>query len=144
MEEDDMTTTVKKRGRPSAADMRAQKSYEKLTKTKAKLPTKKVFICSPYKGNVEKNTARARVYCRFAFDSGFVPVAPHLYFPQFLDDNDKDERAAGCKYGLEQLWQCRELWVFGERISDGMRAEIELAKDLKIPVRYFDEDMVEA
>jgi len=119
------------------------KSYDKLTKTTARMPTKKVYICSPYKGNTERNTARARTYCRFAFDEGFVPVAPHLYFPQFLDDSDKDERAAGLRYGLEQLWQCREVWVFGLVISDGMRAEIELANDLKIHVRYFDEDMEE-
>ena len=137
-----MTTTTKKRGRPSKAD--APKTYDKLTKTTAKIPTKKIYICSPYKGNTERNTARAKIYCRFAFESGHVPIAPHLYFPQFLDDGDKNERAAGIRYGLEQLWQCREVWVFGAIISDGMRAEIELAKDLKIPIKYFDSDMVEA
>ena len=136
-------TIETKRGRPSKAELEAQKSYDKLTKTAARLPTKRVYICSPLKGNMEKNAMRARIYCRFAFEQGFVPIAPHIYYPQFLDDSDKTERAAGLKYGLEQLWQCREVWVFGSRISEGMRAEIELAKDLKIPVKYFDDDMDE-
>lgn len=136
-------TTKKKRGRPSKAELATQKLYEKLTKTAKRIPSRRVYICSPLKGNIEKNTVRARIYCRFAFEQDFVPVAPHIYYPQFLDDSNKDERAAGLKYGLEQLWQCREVWVFGSRISEGMRAEIELASDLKIPVRYFDEDMVE-
>lgn len=124
--------------------MKEQKSYDELTKEAKGVPSKRVYICSPYQGNTERNAMRARLYCRFAYESGFVPIAPHIYFTQFLDDSDKNERAAGIRYGLEQLWQCREVWVFGERISDGMRAEIELAKDLKIPIRYFDSDMVEA
>jgi hypothetical protein len=144
--EDDMAEE-KKRGRPvgskNTPKPQEQKTYDKLTRAAVKVPSKRVYICSPLKGNVERNMARARIYCRFAFERGYVPVAPHIYFPQFLDDGDKYERAAGMRYGLEQLWQCREVWVFGENISDGMRAEIELARDLKIPVKYFDSDMVE-
>jgi hypothetical protein len=44
---------------------------------------------------------------------------------------------------LEALWQASQLWVFGARISEGMRAEIELAKELKIPIRYFNTDLEE-
>ena len=33
---------------------------------------------------------------------------------------------------------CDELWVFGDRISKGMAAEIEYAKSACIPIRYFD------
>ena len=47
------------------------------------------------------------------------------------------------RYGLELMWQVKEVWVFGEQISEGMRAEIDLAKDLNIPIRYFDCDMEE-
>ena len=35
------------------------------------------------------------------------------------------------------LGLCDELWVFGDRISKGMAAEIEYAKKAYIPVRYF-------
>lgn len=125
------------------AEAQKIKSYDKLTRTAAKAPSKRVYICSPLRGNVEHNQDKARIYCRFAFESGYVPICPHIYYPQFLDDDDKNERAAGMRYGLEVMWQARELWVFGERITEGMRAEIELAKDLKIHVKYFDEDMEE-
>ena len=133
-----MTTEIKKkRGRPPKTE------YKEPPKPKKKMPTKRVYICSPLKGNVEKNMKRAELYCRFAFDNGFVPICPHIYYPRFLDEFDKDERAAGMRYGLEEMWRCKELWSFGERISDGMRQEIELAKELKIPIRYFDSDMEE-
>jgi hypothetical protein len=139
-----METTKKRRGRPSKADDANAKYYDRVTAAAVRVPTKRVYICSLLNGNVERNMRRAKIYCRFAFESGYVPVCPHIYYPQFLSDDDKRERAAGLKYGLEQLWQCREVWVFGAYISSGMRAEIELAEDLKIPVKYFDEDMVEA
>jgi len=107
------------------------------------MPTKRVFICSPLKGAVERNIKRAELYCRFAFEEGFVPVAPHIYYPRFLDDSNKDERAVGQRYGLEQMYNCTQLWVFGENITDGMRAEIDLAKQLKIRTRYFNSYMEE-
>ena len=137
----------KRRGRPMKQDKTETKKQGAALrcppKPKKKIPTKRVYICSPLKGNIEKNIQKAERYCRFAFDSGFVPVCPHIYFPRFLDDTDKDERAAGLRYALESMWQCRQVFVFGERISDCMRQEIELARQLKIPIRYFDADMEE-
>jgi hypothetical protein len=119
------------------------KSYDEATATKHKMPSKRVYICSPFRGNVKRNTERAREYCRLAFERGFVPIAPHLYFPQFLDEDDKDERAAGLRYGMEEMHRCVEIWIFGKRVTDGMKAEIELAADLGIPARYFDESAKE-
>ena len=116
------------------------KSYDKIV-PKGKMPRKRVYICSPLKGNVRRNMLRARMYCRFAFDKGYVPITPHIYYPLFLDESSPKERAAGIRYGLESMWQASEVWVFGENISEGMRAEIDLAKDLKIPIRYFYSDM---
>lgn len=43
-----------------------------------------VYVCSPLSGDVERNAENARRYCRFAVDSGCIPLAPHLYFPQFI------------------------------------------------------------
>lgn len=86
---------------------------------------------------------RAEIYCRFAYEKGYVPICPHIYFPRFLDDANKNERAAGLRYGLECMWQARQFWVFGKNITEGMRAEIELAKQLKIPIKNFTSDMEE-
>ena len=66
-----------------------------------------------------------------------IKYTPHLYFPQFLDDDDQDCRELGQLLGLMWLQDCDELWVIGRRISDGMKKEIEMAKKLDIPVRYY-------
>lgn len=84
-----------------------------------------VYICSPYAGDVENNTAAARCYSRFAVEAGYIPIAPHLLFPQFLDDNKPKERELGLFFGNAILSKCAEMWVFGEHISEGMEAEIK-------------------
>jgi len=112
-----------------------------MTKTAKKIPTKRVYICCPERDGVEKNLTRARLYCRFAFESGFVPVCPVIYFNQYLDENDKHERAAALRYGMDSMWQTSALWCFGSKITKSMEAEIELAKDLKITVKYYDSQM---
>ena len=96
-----------------------------------------VYICSPYSGDVEAHTAAAQRYCRFAVDSGCIPVAPHLLFPQFLDDADPDERELGLFFGNALMSKCSEVWVFGETISTGMIAEIDRAKRKNQHIRYF-------
>ena len=96
-----------------------------------------VYIASPFAGDTEYNTSRARGYCRFAVGRGCIPLAPHLHYPQFMDDSDRDERELGLFFAIVLLGKCDELWVFGERISNGMSREIAKAKNRGIPVRYF-------
>ena len=96
-----------------------------------------VYIASPFAGDTEYNTSRARGYCRFALGRGCIPLAPHLHYPQFMDDSDRDERELGLFFAIVLLGKCDELWVFGERISNGMSREIAKAKKRGIPVRYF-------
>lgn len=94
---------------------------------------KKVFICSPYRGDKEANVKNAKRYCRKAIQAGCNPVAPHLYYPQFLDDHDFGERFWGLCLGLEILKECVEVWVYGEP-TQGMQIEIEQAKAWGIPI----------
>lgn len=98
-----------------------------------------VYICSPYAGDVENNTAAARRYSRFAVEAGYIPIAPHLLFPQFLDDNKPKERELGLFFGNAVLSKCAEMWVFGEHISEGMEAEIKRATLKGYRIRYFSE-----
>ncbi len=58
-----------------------------------------VYICSPYAGDVTANVENARRYSRFAVDAGYIPIAPHLLFPQFLNDADPKERQLGLFFG---------------------------------------------
>jgi len=98
---------------------------------------RKVFICSPYHGDVKANVERAERYCRYAVLCGELPIAPHLYFPCFLDDAIEAERRMGMFMGTELLKTCSEVWAFG-RLTEGMQEEIELAQRIGIPVRFFD------
>ena len=102
-----------------------------------------VYICSPYSGDVEANVAAARRYSRFAVDKGYIPIAPHLLYPQFLNDDDEQERELGLFFGNALMSKCAEVWVFGSRISAGMVAEIKRAKWKDYRLRYFTEECQE-
>ena len=92
------------------------------------------YVCSPFRGDVEKNTAQAKVYCRQVYEAGYIPLAPHLYFTQFLDDNYPKERVAGMEMGVALLPLCRVLLVCGNNITEGMKTEIQHAERLGIEV----------
>ncbi len=96
-----------------------------------------VFICSPYAGDIKTNTANARRYSAFAVKKNYIPLAPHLLFPQFMDDKNPAERSLGIFFGMVLMSKCAELWVFGATVTAGMSVEIEKAKRRNIPVRYF-------
>ena len=96
-----------------------------------------VYICSPLSGDIATNQRNARRYCRFAVDSGAIPLAPHLYFPQFMSDADSAERDLALFMDLVLLSKCAELWVFGDHISKGMSIEIEKARRKSQTIRWF-------
>ena len=98
-----------------------------------------IYIASPYQGDVKQNTANAKKYAAFAVCCGKLPICPHIYFTRFLNDNNKNEREIGMCLALQMLKKCREIWVFGERISSGMDREIRYARKWKKAIRYFNE-----
>ena len=114
-------------------------AYEALTAVaKSEKPYKPlVYIASPYAGDTESNTLRTQGYCRFAVTKNCIPVAPHLHYPQFMDDSDKEQRELGLFFALVLLGKCDELWVFGDRISSGMAQEIRKAEKRGISLRRF-------
>ena len=100
---------------------------------------KKVYICSRYRADdrhtVEGNIRRALFACSYAAEKGYAPYAPHLYLPRCLDDNDPADRALGIAIGSEFLKSCDEVWQWGATVSEGMAAELALAKELGIVKR---------
>ena len=99
----------------------------------------RVYICSPFSGDVEHNTNNALKYSRYALEKGYFPITPHLYLPRFMDDTDPDERRLALRFGLRLLQGCSEVWVFGGHISAGMAQEIEFAKTHRKSIIYFTE-----
>lgn len=127
-----------------------------------------VYVCSPLRGDMERNIVRANYFSRFVFEKGCIPIAPHVIFTQFLDDAKPKERKRGIEMGIALLKLCDELWVFSPTISEGatreadlpsgqsvakagsklclrpgQKTEIEAARKRGLPTRYFSEDMEE-
>lgn len=125
-------TTYEALSRIEKEEKAAKKAYRPL-----------VYICSPYAGEVETNVNMARVYSRFAVRNACIPLAPHLLYPQFMDDTAPAERSLALFMGIVLLGKCDQMWVFGSIISKGMAAEIEKAEKKKIPIRYFTEELEE-
>lgn len=97
-----------------------------------------IYICSPLRGDIEKNIQKAQGYCREAVElwPDVIPIAPHVYCTQFLDDTMPQERKAGMELGIALLDICDEIWVYGiNNPSEGMKKEIDYAKEHGIPVR---------
>lgn len=100
-----------------------------------------VFICSPYAGDVEHNVEATRKYCKFAVANNAIPVAPHLLYPQILDDTDPQERNLGLFFGKVLMDKCLEVWIFSDgEYTPGMKAEYEHAVRKGRKIRYFTTD----
>ena len=102
---------------------------------------KKVYICSPYRptgqnpeAERKRNVEKAQTACRLAIDAGYLPLAPHLYFTQMLNDDELFERFLGMAYGSLWLDEADEMWVIGTELSDGMKQELEYARKKNSPV----------
>ena len=103
-----------------------------------------VYICSPYShGCINTNIENARKYSRFAVDRHYLPITPHIYFTQFMDDTVSEECETAIFMNFVLMSKCVELWVFGDTISEGMKAEIERAERKHMKIRYFTEELEE-
>lgn len=100
-----------------------------------------VYICSPYRGDHANNIKLALKYARKAWNEGYVPIVPHVYFTQFLDDNIECEREAGLEMGRILIKYCSAMWVIGPGISSGMQGDIERAREYGLPIKVINGNM---
>ncbi len=101
----------------------------------------KVYVASRYAGDVAQNAANAARASRYVASKKCIPIAVHLMYPQMgFDDSKPTERELCMLFGMALLAVCDELWCFTVDgvISRGMAQEIDEAKRLNIPVKYFD------
>lgn len=94
---------------------------------------KTIYVCSPLRGDIEKNLQAAAQYCKEVVQVGLTPYCPHLFYSSFLNDTVPAERTNGVEMGLafireRMLPDFDELWVFGSRVSEGMAGEIREAR----------------
>ena len=97
-----------------------------------------VYICSRYRDDVETNVYNAQLYCRYAVEQGYIPIAPHLLLPQFMDE--ETERDLALFMGRVLMSKCSEVWVFGDERSEGMNAEIAYAVAKEKYIRFINEE----
>lgn len=88
---------------------------------------------------IEYNLDRARKACALAVLCNEMPVAPHLMYPQFMDDTDPVDRQKAMRFSLRLLNMSDEVWFVGRRMSEGMKRELEVAKKAGIPYYFMDE-----
>ena len=100
-----------------------------------------VYICSPFSSDPVGNTEKAKRYSRYAVDAGAIPFAPHLLLPLYM--KEESERGLALFMDMVFLSKCDELWVFGDKISSGMQAEIDKATRKNMTIRYFTEECEE-
>ena len=74
-------------------------------------------------------------------DQGAIPLAAHLLLPQFMSETR--ERDLALFMDMVLMGKCEQVWVFGEKISSGMAAEIAKAKKKNMTIRYFTEECKE-
>lgn len=106
-----------------------------------------VFVSTPYAGRGDSAEARvfererniefAAAICRdIALHTDAMPMAPHLLFPQFLDDHDEFERGLGLTYCNTLLSMARYavfvVPAWRQELSYGMRLEYNTARDLGV------------
>jgi hypothetical protein len=97
-----------------------------------------VYIAHPLSGDLQGNLKKVSKIIRDInlTDPNVVPFAHYFVDCYALDDDDPFERERGIKNDtvLLKAGFIDEMWLYGNQISNGMRNEIKLAKELNIPV----------
>lgn len=96
------------------------------------------YIAHPISGDIAGNLEKIKAIVRHInlTEPDVVPFAHYVVDCESLDDNVPEERERGIKNDIALLKAgfITEMRLYGDRISKGMRHEIELAKELGIPV----------
>ena len=95
-----------------------------------------VYICAPLRGDAIHNIEFARQKAQEVFQSGDIPVCPHITLPSNADPACSVQDEAAREMGLRLLESCQQVRVYGSTITEGMRAEIQRAQEQGIPIVF--------
>ncbi len=96
------------------------------------------YVCAPGKGGNATELNKIREYCRQLFEAGYLPIAPALLFPQFLNLRAAKERQAAVEMAHSLLRRCRMVVACGPQITEEMVCDLMLARRLNIPAATLD------
>jgi len=97
-----------------------------------------IYIAHPIGGDIAENLNKICLIIRNInlTEPDILPFAHYVTDCYCLNDDVPEERARGIKND-EAFFRAGfidEVWLYGEKISNGMKHEIELANELGIPV----------
>lgn len=97
-----------------------------------------IYVCAAYSGTDDYN--RILKFGQYVVNKGYIPIIPHTMLHGVIDNANPQQRADGLEVARQLIKMCDAVWVFGREksASEGMTAEIKLAGDFGIPVRYID------
>ena len=97
-----------------------------------------VYIAHPVSGDITGNLKKIQSIIRQInlYYPDILPFAHYVVDCYSLDDDNPIERLRGIKNDIALLKAgfVNEMWLYGNKISEGMKAEIKLAKELGILV----------
>ncbi len=93
-----------------------------------------IYICAPLRGDVQLNIEFARQKAKEVFDSGDIPICPHLMFPPIADPANPEQDKQAIEMCLKLIERCHRVHVYGSEWTEGMWREIHYAERLKIPI----------
>lgn len=93
-----------------------------------------VYVCHPFGEGPDENIEAVRQICRQLIEGGLLPIGPHIYLPQFVDEGTERDLALSLCTQLVEL--CDELRVYGDNVTSGMFREIDHAAQVGVPVRW--------
>lgn len=92
-----------------------------------------VYVSGPYSSDPEENTVRAIEVADVLAKAGYAPIVPHL--AHFWDKQIPGDYEQWMKIDLAHVRKC-DILVRIEGESEGADREVELAKELGIPVVF--------
>jgi hypothetical protein len=119
----------------------------KTTNGKARVAQRVVYIAHPISGDIEGNIQRVLAICKEIHlkSKNIIPMAPYVTVLQYLDDTKPRQRKLGFAANriLFERGGFDELWLCGEKISSGMKEEVEWCVELNIPVICYSANLTE-
>lgn len=86
-------------------------------------------------GAMSKQTFYLREFIiKHILENGYTPICAFMMFSYYLLDSVDRKSLISANNGLIKI--SNELWVYGP-ISSGVQAEINLAKSLGLPIKYW-------
>ncbi len=112
-------------------------------KTDNGMTTVFVGVPSPPEGGGEtvKRDAlhRGMMACHLLTKLGYSPLCPQVYFPRFLSTHHAADVADATVLKQQWLEMSDEMWVFGDERTEEMEQDIQMAKELGLPIRDYPE-----